>query len=114
MEFNPLGKDAKPSPARQFGPGTSGGRWQHRLPFCFWGMRNARPAAGGGASPTIRQAELFSVPHPGDRRVGLPPAIQPGPEDRATRRLRQVATKTLAPDILWRQTRPMPLVNRGR
>ena len=36
MEFNPLGKDAKPSPARQFGPGTSGGRWQHRLPFWFW------------------------------------------------------------------------------
>jgi hypothetical protein len=25
MEFDPLGKDAKPSPARQFGPGTSGG-----------------------------------------------------------------------------------------
>ena len=43
MEFNPLGKDAKPSPARQFGPGTSGGRWQHRLPFCFWAAPSARP-----------------------------------------------------------------------
>ena len=39
--FDPPRKDAKPSPARQFGPGTSGGRWQHRLPFCIWGMRNS-------------------------------------------------------------------------
>ena len=36
--FDPPRKDAKPSPARQFGPGTSGGRWRHRLPFCFWGQ----------------------------------------------------------------------------
>jgi hypothetical protein len=57
--FDPPRKDAKPSPARQFGPGTSGGRWQHRLPFCFWGYLSPGRSTGWIA----RQ----SKPGPGDR-----------------------------------------------
>jgi len=61
----PLGKDAKPSPARQFGPGTSGGRWRHRLPFCFWGGRDWRLTAHAGE---VYRKKTLTLPSPASGR----------------------------------------------
>jgi hypothetical protein len=58
MAFDPPRKDAKPSPARQFGPGTSGGRWQHRLPFCIWGPAHFAPPR----NPTIPTSRRHRAP----------------------------------------------------
>ncbi len=63
-------KDAKPSPARQFGPGTSGGRWQHRPPFRVLAFRNWGSRAGRRTQPILRTAPTGSDP-------ALPESVMP-------------------------------------
>jgi len=91
---DPPGKDAKPSPARQFGPGTSGGWWRHQLPFCIWGPLFFRRPAG----PRSRGLFFVRPPESGRLESVVGRSLQPGGETFFARRRAGSAIPVRHPD----------------